>query len=109
MPEWGRRFYLVKWWGFDGDPMEESTWEPAEELVEGVVGAIDDFWVAHPELDRSRPWEVPGEHHCLWCCEPKPKVRWQTPTEKVAGLLPTGLVLYGKGSIFGTVVGLMWH
>jgi hypothetical protein len=51
-PEWGRRFYLVKWLGFNGDPKEESIWEPAESLVEVAVGAIDDFWVAHPELDR---------------------------------------------------------
>ena len=27
-PETGRRFYLVKWLGYDGDPEEESTWEP---------------------------------------------------------------------------------
>ena len=32
-------------------------------------------WAAHPELDRNRSREVPGAHRCLWCCEPKPKVR----------------------------------
>ena len=25
----GRRFYLSKWEGFDGNRTEESTWEPA--------------------------------------------------------------------------------
>eukprot|EP01050_Picozoa_sp_SAG11_P049760 SAG11_NODE_27363_length_334_cov_1.435897_1_plen_67_part_10 len=34
VPERGRRFYLVKWRGFDGDPMEESTWETAEDPAE---------------------------------------------------------------------------
>jgi hypothetical protein len=28
-----------------------------------VVGAIDDFWLAHPELDRDGPCEILGEHH----------------------------------------------
>ena len=53
VPERGRRFYLVKWWGFDGDPIQESIWEPAEELAEAAAGAIDDFWATHPKLDRS--------------------------------------------------------
>eukprot|EP01050_Picozoa_sp_SAG11_P018160 SAG11_NODE_2702_length_3076_cov_2.881088_2_plen_140_part_00 len=43
-PERGCRFYLVKWEGYDGDPMEESTWEPAEALAEFAAGAVDDFW-----------------------------------------------------------------
>jgi hypothetical protein len=47
-------------------------------LAEAAVGAVDDFWAALRELDRSRPWEVPGEHRCLRGCEPKPKVRRQT-------------------------------
>ena len=70
---------------------------------------VDDFWAAHPELDRCRPREVLGEHRCPWCCEPKPKVRQQTPAEKAAGLLPAGPVLYGKGSIFDTAAGLKIH
>jgi hypothetical protein len=57
-PERGRRFYLVKWMGFDGDPMEESTWETAEDLAKTAAGVVDDFWAAHPELDRYRPREV---------------------------------------------------
>eukprot|EP01050_Picozoa_sp_SAG11_P025622 SAG11_NODE_5846_length_1449_cov_4.767407_1_plen_224_part_00 len=109
VPERGRRFYLVKWRGFDGDPMEESTWETAEDLAETAAGAVDDFWAAHRELDRCRPREVPGEHRCPWCCEPKPKVRRQSPAEKAAGLLPAGPVLYGKGSIFDTAAGLKRH
>jgi hypothetical protein len=32
-PERGRRFHLVKWLGFDDDPMEESTWETVEDLL----------------------------------------------------------------------------
>jgi hypothetical protein len=39
----GERFYLVKWKGFDGDMMEESTWEPAASLAETALGTIDDF------------------------------------------------------------------
>ena len=84
---------------------EESTWETVEDLAETAVGVVDDFWAAHPELDRCRPREVPGEHCCPWCCEPKPKVRQQTKLEKAARLLPAGPVLSGKGSIFGTAAG----
>eukprot|EP01052_Picozoa_sp_SAG31_P037990 SAG31_NODE_4994_length_2813_cov_1.546593_1_plen_134_part_00 len=81
----GKRYYLVKWLGYDGDPMEESTWETAEDLAETAANALDDFWTAHPELDRGRPREVLGEFRCRWCCEPKPKVRPQTKAEKAAG------------------------
>jgi hypothetical protein len=70
---------------------------------------VDDFWAAHPKLDRCRPRKVPGEHRCLWCCEPKPKVRQQTKAETAARLLPAGPVLYGKGSIFGSAAGLKRH
>ena len=56
-----RRFYLVKWEGFDGGRMEESTWEPAEGLAEFASKAADDFWEEHPNLDRSERHEVPGE------------------------------------------------
>jgi hypothetical protein len=42
-PLGGERFYLVKWKGFDGNAMEESTWEPAASLAETAVGAINDF------------------------------------------------------------------
>jgi len=108
----GRRFYLVKWEGFDGDRMEESTWEPAEGLAEFASKAVDDFWEEHPDLDRSERHEVPGEWRCTYpgCCQPKPKERAQSAAEKTAGLLvPGAKVLYGKGSIYGSEAGLKRH
>eukprot|EP01050_Picozoa_sp_SAG11_P008468 SAG11_NODE_749_length_7363_cov_12.270099_3_plen_106_part_00 len=38
--EIGRRLYLVRWLGYDGDEDEESTWEPAEEVAENAAEAI---------------------------------------------------------------------
>ena len=38
--ERGRYFYLAKWKGYDGDPMEEWTWEPAESLAEFAAKPI---------------------------------------------------------------------
>eukprot|EP01050_Picozoa_sp_SAG11_P005411 SAG11_NODE_381_length_9941_cov_11.761885_12_plen_448_part_01 len=112
-PERGERYYLVKWRGYDGDEMEESTWEPQESLentwIEDTM-AVEKFWEDHPELDRSEQQEVAGEYRCRWCCWPKPKVRAQTAAEKAAGLMAAGQkVLYGKGSIFSTVAGLKRH
>ena len=112
-PERGRRYFLVKWRGYDGDEMEESTWEPQESLADTWIDgslAVESFWDAHPELDRSKPQEVKGEHRCRWCCWPKPKVRPQSTAEKARGLLPPGQkVLYGKGSIFSSAAGLKRH
>ena len=108
--ERGRRYYLVKWAGYDDDPLEESTWEPAESLVDTAAGAIDDFWDAHPDLDRSEEQEEDGEHRCRWCCWAKPKVRAPTTAEKAAGRYAAGeKVYYGKGSVFETEVGLRRH
>eukprot|EP01048_Picozoa_sp_COSAG05_P014115 COSAG05_NODE_1569_length_4530_cov_2.165877_5_plen_159_part_00 len=59
-PAVGQRYYLVKWRGYDGDPMEESTWESAEDMAETAASAVDDFWAAHPELDRGQPHEMAG-------------------------------------------------
>ena len=44
--ERGRRYYLVKWVGYDGELLEESTWEPAESLTDTASSAVDDFWDA---------------------------------------------------------------
>jgi hypothetical protein len=61
VPERGRRFYLVKWRGFDGDPMEESTWETAEDLAETAAGAVDDFSTCGR---RTRSWTGAGRGRC---------------------------------------------
>eukprot|EP01052_Picozoa_sp_SAG31_P011092 SAG31_NODE_621_length_13502_cov_18.057002_5_plen_845_part_00 len=109
-PERGQRFYLVKLTGYDGDVMEETTWEPAEGIMETAPDAVDDFWERNPQLDRSEPREVPGEHRCPWCCAPKYKTRAPTTAEKASGKYVAGdTVLFGKGSIFETAAGLKRH
>ena len=68
---------------------------------------IDDFWLAHPELDRDGPCEIIGEHRCTDCCNPKPRVRSATKAERERDGLPRGAkIYYRKGSISATARGL---
>ena len=103
------RFYLVKWPGYDGDPMEESTWETeATVRADGIMSAVDDFWDSRPDLDKSSCCEIDGEHRCTRCCNPKPTKRKSTPLELLQD--PSREIRYvGKGSIFETERGLKRH
>ena len=64
----GRRYYLVKWEGYD---VEESTWEHHREL-KSAQGKVDAFLAAEvfPALSdklQAAVLEVEGEHRCPDC------------------------------------------